>query len=199
MSTAEAVRMEGVSKSFGGVKALQNVDLHVARGEIHALLGENGAGKSTILKILDGVYAPDAGLIEVDGVRLAEHTPDAARRAGISMIFQEMSLVPTLTVAQNIFLNSLVSKLTNLPGISPNAVTGNGATELRGLVSGHDLNTLLFDYNAAIVKVFYLVTATSAVTAFGSVFVEWRSLKARAAEQAKGTENFKQAQEKEVV
>jgi ribose transport system ATP-binding protein len=104
MSTAEAVRMEGVSKSFGGVKALQNVDLHVARGEIHALLGENGAGKSTILKILDGVYAPDAGLIEVDGVRLAEHTPDAARRAGISMIFQEMSLVPTLTVAQNIFL-----------------------------------------------------------------------------------------------
>src|SRR3978361_1200287 len=104
MSTADAVRMEGVSKSFGGVKALQNVDLRVARGEIHALLGENGAGKSTILKVLDGVHAPDAGLIEVNGVRLTEHTPDAARRAGISMIFQEMSLVPTLTVAQNIFL-----------------------------------------------------------------------------------------------
>ena len=104
MQTGDAVRMEGVSKAFGGVRALQDVSLTVARGEIHALLGENGAGKSTILKILNGVHAPDSGVIEVDGTRLTEHTPEAARRAGISMIFQEMSLVPTLSVAQNIFL-----------------------------------------------------------------------------------------------
>jgi len=102
--SADAVRMRGVCKSFGGVRALQGVDFRVARGEIHALLGENGAGKSTILKILNGVYSPDEGVIEVAGTRLIEHSPEASRRAGISMIFQEMSLVPTLTVAQNIFL-----------------------------------------------------------------------------------------------
>src|SRR3954468_4705343 len=101
---ADAVRMTGVVKSFGGVRALQGVDLRIARSEIHALLGGNGAGKSTILKILNGVHVPDAGTIEVDGVPLTEHTPEAARRAGIAMIFQEMSLVPTLTVAQNVFL-----------------------------------------------------------------------------------------------
>src|SRR4051794_1250414 len=96
--------MTGVSKRFGGVRALDKVDLRVRRGEIHALLGENGAGKSTILKILNGVHVPDEGTIEVGGVPLTEHSPEASRRAGIAMIFQEMSLVPTLTVAQNIFL-----------------------------------------------------------------------------------------------
>jgi ribose transport system ATP-binding protein len=101
-----SVRLTGVSKHFGGVRALENVSLEVLAGEIHALLGENGAGKSTILKILNGVHAPTAGTIEVNGAPLAEHTPEAAKRAGIGMIFQEMSLVPTLTVAQNIFLNN---------------------------------------------------------------------------------------------
>src|SRR4051794_31790029 len=101
-----AVRLTGVSKHFGGVRALDDVHLEVLGGEIHALLGENGAGKSTILKILNGVHAPTAGTIEVDGASLTEHTPDAAKRAGIGMIFQEMSLVPTLSVAQNIFLNN---------------------------------------------------------------------------------------------
>src|ERR1700748_1738257 len=101
-----AVRLTAVSKHFGGVRALDNVSLEVLAGEIHALLGENGAGKSTILKILNGVHSPSAGSIEIDGVRLDEHTPEAAKRAGIGMIFQEMSLVPTLTVAQNIFLNN---------------------------------------------------------------------------------------------
>jgi ribose transport system ATP-binding protein len=101
-----AVRLTGVSKTFGGVRALDEVSIEVRSGEIHALLGENGAGKSTILKILNGVHAPTAGRIEVYGTELTEHTPEAARRAGIGMIFQEMSLVPTLTAAQNIFLNN---------------------------------------------------------------------------------------------
>ena len=104
-AVTDAVRMQGVSKSFGGVRALRSVDLRVQRGEIHALLGENGAGKSTILKILNGVYSPDEGTIEVGGKPLTDNSPEASRRAGISMIFQEMSLVPTLTVAQNVFLN----------------------------------------------------------------------------------------------
>ena len=101
-----AVRLTGVTKTFGGVTALDDVSMEVRVGEIHALLGENGAGKSTFLKILNGVHTPTAGQIEVYGQPLNEHTPDAAKRAGIGMIFQEMSLVPTLTVAQNIFLNN---------------------------------------------------------------------------------------------
>jgi ribose transport system ATP-binding protein len=104
-TASPAVRMTGVSKSFGGIRALDNVDLSVASGEIHALLGENGAGKSTILKILRGVQHPDSGSIEINGQALAEYTPKSAARAGVAMIFQEMSLVPTLTVAQNIFLS----------------------------------------------------------------------------------------------
>src|SRR3954470_23932527 len=99
-----AVEMKGVTKSFGGVKALIDVDLHVERGEIHALLGGNGAGKSTILKVLNGVHVPDSGTIVVDGKPLTEVSPEASRRAGMAMIFQEMSLIPTLTVTQNVFL-----------------------------------------------------------------------------------------------
>ena len=100
----DAVVMTGIAKSFGGVAALEHVDFSVRKGEIHALLGGNGAGKSTILKMLSGVHKPDKGEIRINGVKLEEHTPEAARRLGIAMIFQEMSLIPSLTVAQNIFL-----------------------------------------------------------------------------------------------
>ena len=99
-----AVVMKGISKAFGGVKALDNVDFAVLPGEVHALLGGNGAGKSTILKVLNGVHRPDAGTIAVGGVALTTHTPEASRAAGIAMNFQELSLIPTLSVAQNIFL-----------------------------------------------------------------------------------------------
>ena len=90
------------------MRALQDVTFEVRAGEIHALLGENGAGKSTILKILSGVHAPSEGRVEIEGEPLAEPTPEAAKRAGIGMIFQEMSLAPTLTAAQNIFLENEV-------------------------------------------------------------------------------------------
>lgn len=99
-----AVSMKGISKHFGGVKALIDVDLEVFPGEAHALLGGNGAGKSTILKILNGVHRPDAGTITIGGQEMHDVTPEAARRAGVAMNYQEMSLIPTLTVAQNIFL-----------------------------------------------------------------------------------------------
>jgi ribose transport system ATP-binding protein len=100
----DAVAMTGIAKSFGGVAALEHVDFIVRKGEIHALLGGNGAGKSTILKMLSGVHKPDKGEIRINGVKLEEHTPEAARRLGVAMIFQEMSLIPSLSVAQNIFL-----------------------------------------------------------------------------------------------
>ena len=101
----DAVRMAGISKSFGGVQALAQVDFNVQYGEVHALLGENGAGKSTLLKILRGVFPADSGQIEIGGKELPVTNADAVRRAGVAMIFQEMSLIPTLRVAQNIFLN----------------------------------------------------------------------------------------------
>ena len=105
-----------------------------------------------------------------------------------------------LPVAQNIFINGLVSKLTNLPGISPSAITGGGATDLRNLASGSDLDTLLADYNTAIVHVFYMVAAISAVTMFGSVLVEWRSLKVIAKEQEGGAnKSLKVIEKKEPV
>jgi ribose transport system ATP-binding protein len=96
--------MTGISKSFGGIRALDNVDFEVHTGEVHALLGGNGAGKSTILKVLNGVHVPDEGKIFVGDQALTSHTPEASRAAGIAMNFQEMSLIPTLSVAQNIFL-----------------------------------------------------------------------------------------------
>ena len=103
---ALALETLALTKRFGAFTAMDAVSLKVRPGTVHALLGENCAGKSTILKILNGVHAPSAGLIEVLGLKLSEHTPDESKRAGIGMIFQEMSLVPTLTVAQNIFLNN---------------------------------------------------------------------------------------------
>ena len=101
-----AVEMNAISKRFGGVHALREVSLRVCCGEVHALLGENGAGKSTILKILRGVQAPDSGTIAVSGEVFEHLSPQLARQKGIGMIFQEMSLVPTLSVAQNVFLAS---------------------------------------------------------------------------------------------
>src|SRR3954467_15153481 len=88
-----AVRMSGISKSFGGIQALDKVDFVVDSGEVHALLGENGAGKSTILKILRGVLRPDEGTIEIDNRRVTDLSTETARQAGVAMIFQEMSLI----------------------------------------------------------------------------------------------------------
>lgn len=99
-----AVRLTNVTKSYGGIKALRDVSFEVKSGEIRALLGENGAGKSTVLKVLCGVVACDDGSIEVGGKPAGNLNPVTARDLGIAMIFQDGSLVPNMTVAQNIFL-----------------------------------------------------------------------------------------------
>jgi ribose transport system ATP-binding protein len=101
---AAAVSMSGISKSFGDVRVLDNVDFELRRGEIHALAGGNGAGKSTLMKILVGVYSPDEGMFEVDARPVRFDSIQDAREAGLGMVFQGFSLVPTLTVAQNVFL-----------------------------------------------------------------------------------------------
>ena len=99
--------MSGISKSFPGVKALQNVNLEVRKGEVHAIVGENGAGKSTLMKILAGLYSPDEGTIEVMGKQITNLNPREARDLGIGMIYQELNLVPDLTVAENISLGAM--------------------------------------------------------------------------------------------
>ncbi|MGW1669653.1 sugar ABC transporter ATP-binding protein [Streptomyces sp. NPDC002324] len=98
------LRITSLSKSFGGVRALDEVDLTVPAGQVHALLGHNGAGKSTLIKCLGGAFPPDAGTIEVGGVPHARLSPRESIAAGVAIIFQTLSVVDSLTVAENIFL-----------------------------------------------------------------------------------------------
>lgn len=106
----EELRLEGISKIYPGVKALKGVDLSVTRGSIHALAGQNGAGKSTLVKILSGAEIPDGGSIFLGGKQVHFRSPQDAQQAGIHTIYQELSLVPSLSVAENIFLGSLPMK-----------------------------------------------------------------------------------------
>jgi ribose transport system ATP-binding protein len=99
------LRMEGIAKRYGGVRALENAELTVLAGRIHAILGENGAGKSTLIKVLAGVVAPDEGRMVLDGREVTFDSPAAANRAGIVCIFQELSLIPDLSVADNIVIS----------------------------------------------------------------------------------------------
>jgi ribose transport system ATP-binding protein len=105
--SANILEMRGIDKSFPGVNALQSVDLSVRRGEVHALLGENGAGKSTLMKILVGALAKDAGTISIDGRPVEIGGPRHALELGIAIIYQELSILPHLSVAENIFLGRL--------------------------------------------------------------------------------------------
>ena len=99
------ISLKNVHKSFGGVSVLNGVDFDLQKGSVHALVGQNGAGKSTMMKILTGVYTCDSGAIYIDGSKVKMNSYSDAVSHGISLIFQELSLIPTLTVAENIFLN----------------------------------------------------------------------------------------------
>lgn len=103
------LRMKDISKSFGGVHALNQIHFELEEGEIHALLGENGAGKSTLIKILGGIYQPDGGIISIRGQDVEMDSVRVARENGIGIIHQEIVLVPHLTVAENIFLGREIS------------------------------------------------------------------------------------------
>src|SRR5438874_7798178 len=104
MASSPRLILEGATKSFGPVVALGDGSITLYPGEAHALLGENGAGKSTLVKILGGVYHPDAGRLEIDGTPISFGGPAEAQAAGVSIIYQEPSLFPDLTVAENIYM-----------------------------------------------------------------------------------------------
>ncbi len=106
MSSRPVIQLRGVSKSFGAVAALTDVDLEVSAGEVLALVGDNGAGKSTLVKTLAGVHAPDSGTIEFLGDEVSIPGPDAALNLGIATVFQDLALCDNLDVVSNLFLGS---------------------------------------------------------------------------------------------
>jgi len=104
------IAMHGITKRFGGVVALRGVDLEVGHGEVLGLVGDNAAGKSTLMKILSGAYQPDNGTIGIDGRDVTFAGPEAARALGIEMVYQDFALVPELSVTQNIFLGREITR-----------------------------------------------------------------------------------------
>lgn len=123
--TAGGLSLRGITKRFPGVVANDNIDLDVRFGEVHAILGENGAGKSTLMKIMYGYYHPGAGDLARDGMAIRLRSPQDARRRGIGTVFQNFTLVPALTVTENIAL-----MLPELPFVIPTRVLGR---EIRAL------------------------------------------------------------------
>ena len=104
MQNETVLTMRNIDKIFPGTRALNNVDFTLRRGEVHALMGENGAGKSTLIKVLTGVYEKDGGTIRVEGTEVHIHSPQDAQNVGISTVYQEITLCPNLTVAENMFI-----------------------------------------------------------------------------------------------
>lgn len=122
--------MRGIRKTFGATIALDNVDFAVSAGEIHALIGENGAGKSTLMKVLSGALQPDAGEMTIDGSPFAPANPLQARQQGVAMIYQELSLAPHLTVAENVLLGMEITRRGLLQKSDMHALVQNALTEL---------------------------------------------------------------------
>src|SRR2546423_654430 len=101
----DLLTVRGISKRFPGVIALSDVDFTLRAGEIHALMGENGAGKSTLIKVLTGVYPRDAGTVHLNGEPFRATSPMDAQNKGISTVYQEVNLIPELSVGENLFIN----------------------------------------------------------------------------------------------
>ena len=102
------IEVKNISKNFGGVKALDKVNLEIRKGEIHCLVGENGSGKSTLIKIISGYYKPDGGELVLGGHTFNQLSIHESIQQGIQVIYQDMSIFPNLTVAENIAINDLL-------------------------------------------------------------------------------------------
>ena len=138
VAAAPLLRMEGITKHYGGVRALEDVRFECGRGRIHALLGENGAGKSTLIKILAGVVQPDSGSIMLEGQPISFANPAAANASGIACIFQELSLLPDLSVADNIVITNPPKRF----GLIDRSAQRRLAEEALAMVGGEDIHPL---------------------------------------------------------
>ncbi len=147
MTETEVLQARGIVKVFPGVRACDGIDFTVRRGEIHALMGENGAGKSTLLKVLTGAYQRDSGEILLEGQAISPRSPAHAQSLGISTVYQEVNLIPTLSVAENLFLGRQPKKWGR---IHWSAMQRGAAAALSRLNVHLDVTRLLGSYSIAI-------------------------------------------------
>ncbi|HTZ66212.1 MAG TPA: ATP-binding cassette domain-containing protein, partial [Roseiarcus sp.] len=138
------LELTGVSKSFGGVQALRGVDFTLDAGQIHGLAGENGAGKSTMMKIIAGVHPADAGHVRLDGKEVHFRSSRDARTAGIGMVHQELSVAPELSVAENVFLGS--QPVSRLGVVAWRRMAESAAAQLKNLGLDIDPRARLGDF-----------------------------------------------------
>ncbi len=147
MAATPILEMRNISMSFPGVRALDSVDFRLFKGEVHALMGQNGAGKSTLVKVLTGVYHSSSGEMLLGGKKIRPDSPAAARKLGISAVYQEVNLCPNLSVAENIFIGREPTKL----GLVDWKAMNEGARELLGRLNvSIDVTRLLSSYSIAI-------------------------------------------------
>ena len=124
MSEQLRLEMRAITKTYGNLRAVDDVSFDLAPGEVHALLGHNGAGKSTLVKILSGVVQPDSGTVLIDGVEVSPRSPRHAQELGVALVDQELSLVPVLTVEENLLLGSARATKASAARTSPSALRG---------------------------------------------------------------------------
>ena len=162
------LRVNGLSKRFGGVQALDNVDFDLRYGEIHALVGENGAGKSTLIKVLGGVYSRDSGTVEFEGKEVIFNRPIEAQEAGIAIIYQELSLMSSLNVIENIFMGRMTSRF----GIIDWKDLERRTREVLGII-GLDIDpkTILSDLTISQRQMIEIATAIAAIGAGASAYI----------------------------
>ncbi len=146
-SSPPLLSMQGISKGFPGVQALENVDFELRAGEVHALMGGNGAGKSTLIKVLTGVERPDAGTIVFEGREISVRSPQHAQTLGINTVYQEINLCPNLTVAENIFIGWEPRKF---GGIDWGKINAEASKFLKRLDVDIDVTQLLGSYSVAL-------------------------------------------------
>ena len=145
----EILKVSNLSKSFPGVKALTSVDFNLEKGEIHGLMGENGAGKSTLIKVITGFYTKDQGTILYNGQSIKYNSPNEAVKHGISTVYQEINLIPMLSVAENIFLGRQPVK-NRFSGIDWKQLTNRAELAVKQLDLDIDVSMPLNSYPVAI-------------------------------------------------
>lgn len=159
MSTKTVLSVKNIVKTFPGVKALDEVSFDLKKGEVHALIGENGAGKSTLMNILGGVFHPDSGQIQMNNEITRFDNPHLALNKGISVVFQELSLVPTLSIAENIFANRQPINSWNM--IQKNKLYQETRETLKKFQIHEDPKTLVKDLSVAKQQVIEILKALS--------------------------------------